>query len=107
MINTLQKEKLKNNWKDESGECLALVRVYDPLSFWQCYLIAMNNDDEILCIVSAGKKSRAIIVEWTLRELEMLYNAHGEGVQVDYEYRPRQVKEILKKLKEKEIYEWN
>ena len=102
MITTEQSKKLKANWgvKADSMACLAELRVYDPLSSWQCYIFAQNpeNDNEIMCLISGGKNLEPMVTEWTLHELSLLYNAHGEGVQIDQEYRPRRAAELFKIL---------
>ena len=109
MIKPEQMEKLKANWgeKAEGMTCLAEVRLYDPLSDWQCYIYAINpqNIDEIMCLISCGKGLTPITTEWRLAELYLLYNNHGEGIEVDNEYRPRRVSDLFKKLNELRIYE--
>ena len=108
MIDERKKLKLMTYWGDKATAmaCLAEVRVYDPLSDWQCYIYAVNpnNDDEIMCLISGGKNLEPIVTEWTFSELGLLYNSDGEGVQVDDEYRPRRVAEIFKKLSETGVY---
>ena len=102
MIKQKQMEKLKASWGviAESMDCKAEVRVYDPLSLWECYIYSMNpdNEDEIMCLISGGKNLEPIITQWKLSELSYLYNADGEGVEIDEEYRPRHIAEILKRL---------
>lgn len=101
MLNNIQKEKLKANWGSPASSmaCLAEMRVYDPLSSWQCYIYAMNPDDEdqISCLIK-GFTTEAC--EWRLSELQSRFNAEGEPLQVDTEYRPRRVAELFKKLSE-------
>ena len=106
MLNIKQQEKLKANWgeKASSMACMAEVRVYDPLSPWECYIYAMNPDDEdeICCII---KGFFVEVCEWRLSELASHFNAHGEAPEVDKEYRPRRAAELFKKLSEPELYE--
>lgn len=101
-IDSKQSAKLKDNWgaKAESLQCQAELRVYDPLSDWQCYIYAMNpdNENEIMCLISGGKNIEPVTVDWTLYEMSLLYNSHGEGVEIDTEYRPRQTAELFKML---------
>jgi len=102
MLNSAQIDKLKANWgqKADSLACYAEVRVYDPLSFWECYIFAMNpeDDDEIECIVKVGKDQPASVEKWFMTNIKGLFNSHGEGVQVDDEYRPRRAAELFKQL---------
>src|ERR1043166_3094410 len=108
MLSQKQTEKLKANWGEltETMECNAEVRVYDPLSDYECYIFGINqeNEDEILCIINI---SGAEVAQWSLKELEACYNSHGEGLQVDFEYRPRQAKEIYRRLIRGSYYEYN
>jgi hypothetical protein len=102
MLTQMQKENLKNSWGKK--ECplgrMAQVRIYDTLSLWQCYLLAMNpsDEDEILCILSAHPLLTPGVANWRLSEIGSLYNQNGERVQVDVEYRPRQANIIFKEL---------
>lgn len=102
------KGKLMKNWGDkaECMECNAEFRVYDPKSYWQCFLLAMNpeNQQEIKCIISGGNNLEPTLTEWTDYELSLLYNDDGEGVQIDTEYRPRKAAEIWRKLNEQKKY---
>lgn len=98
------KEKLKKNWGEraEALQCLAEIRLYDPLSPWQCYILALDPEDEttVFCIISGGNNLEAMATTWTLYEIAMLYNAYGEGVKIDQEYRPRKAEIIFKELQE-------
>lgn len=102
MLSNSQREKLKASWgeKASSMACMAEVRVYDPLSPWECYIYALNpeNEDEICCII---KGFFVEVTEWRLSELASRFNAEGEPVQVDYEYRPRRAAELFKILNER------
>lgn len=102
MISHFQKEKLKASWGDKatSMACMAEVRVYDPLSPWECYIYALNpeNEDEICCILNGFTLE---VCEWRLSELASRFNAEGERVQVDYDYRPCRAAELFKILNQK------
>ncbi len=102
MLSNQQKDKLKSSWGDKatSMSCMAEVRIYDPLSAWECYIYAMNpeDEDEISCIIN-GFTIEAI--EWRLNELYERYNVEGEPVQLDQEYRPRRAAELFKILHER------
>jgi len=108
MLTIQKKKKLIANWGDEAEamECTAEVRVYDPLSSWECYIYALNpeNEDEIWCIV---KGFFVEVSKWSLQELFSRYNTEGELVQVDDEYVPRHVSEIYRILKERSFDECN
>ena len=96
-----QKKALINNWGDraESLACNAIVRLYDPLSKWECYLYAMNPQDEndVLVILRNGLGVCVLNETWTMNELDALFNEHGEGIGVDESYRPRSIESILKR----------
>ena len=95
------KQKLLANWgeKASSMACMAEVRIYDPLSPWQCYIYAMNPEDEneILCII---KGHEVEVCEWKMSELEIAFNSDGEPPLIDDEYRPILASEVYKKLME-------
>ncbi len=92
--------KLKNNWGDKANsmDCMVEVRVYDPLSSWECYIFAMNpdNEDEISCIIKGFFVE--IVEAWSVKEIMSRFNSEGESLQIDYEYRPRKAAELFKTL---------
>lgn len=93
-------EKLKANWgeKAESLAAIAELRVFDPLSTWECYIFAMNpqDEDEISCILHGFTVE---VCNWRLSELASHFNAEGESPIVDREYRPRKAETILRMLR--------
>lgn len=99
MITPKQKEKLKVSWgeKADSLSCNAEVRVYDPLSSWECYIYAINplDEDEIACII---KGFFVEVCDWRLSEIATHFNSAGEQPIIDYEYRPRLASEVFKIL---------
>jgi len=99
ILNHKQLEKLKANWgeKADGMECKAEVRVYDPLSKIEFYIYALNpdNDDDIMFL---GVSDNLELGQWSMQSLKSFYNAHGEPLTVDQEYRPRYINEIFKKL---------
>lgn len=109
MLNETQIEKLKANWgaRAEALACYAEVRLFDPCSSWQCFIVAMNPDDEdeIYCIISTNPKTQPDVSVWSLVDVSLLFNSEGEGVRVDQEYRPMRAAELFKKLSELTIYE--
>ena len=102
MLTHEKKQRLINNWGEraDSLECMAEVRVFDPLSSWECFIYALNPDDEnqISCIINGFEVEITI---WSLSELAMCFNSHGEAPQIDKEYRPRQTAILYKILKER------
>jgi len=102
MLNNNQIERLTSNWGDKSDsmDCFAEVRVYDPLSSWECYIYALNpeDNDEIECIVKVSRNQKATVERWYLSAIKCLFNQHGERVEIDYEYRPRKADELLRIL---------
>lgn len=97
-----QKQKLMQNWENAHAlQCRAEIRVYDPLSSFQCYIIGMYDEDEdtIYCIIQTNKCDTPKTTLYTMLQLDEMYNENGEGLEIDLEYRPRQALEILKQLK--------
>jgi len=101
MITKTQSDRLKDNWgaPAEALACYALIRFFDPLSPWECYLLAQNPDDEdeIACLI---KGFFVELSHWRLSELANRYNAAGEPIQIDNHYRPRRAAELFKQLSE-------
>lgn len=104
MLNPHQKQKLMKSWgeKADSMACLAEVRVFDPLSSWECYIYAINPDDEdeISCIINGFELE---VSTWSMKSLEASFNEHGEHPIIDKEYRPRQAVDLFKILTERKI----
>lgn len=109
MISSHKVERLKSNWGDKASSmnCLAQVRVYDPLSNWECYIYALNpeDSDEVECIIKVGKDQPACAERWFLTKIFSLFNYDGEGVKIDGEYRPRRTHELFKALNQDRIYD--
>jgi hypothetical protein len=100
MLSQALKDKLKANWSlAESMACKAEMRVYDPLSSWQCYIIAMdpNNDDHIMCIISVSEWV-CVLTPWLISEIGRSYNSEGERPSIDYDYRPKMASQVFKQL---------
>lgn len=104
MLSDKQKEKLKASWgeKADAMACLAEVRVYDPLSTWECYIYALNpqDEDEIACMINGFSLE---VCDWKLSEISLTFNANGESPIIDDEYRPRRAAELFKVLSERLI----
>lgn len=85
--------------------CYAEARFYDPCSTWQCYLLAMNpqDQDEIVCILDGFDVE---LCNYSLKELFTKYNVEGECVMCDTEYKPRIAAQIFKTLNERKN-PWN
>lgn len=99
MITDSQRERLKKNWGEKSiaMACSAEVRMFDPLSKWECFIYAINPDDEdeISCIINGFTVE---VCDWRLSELNKEFNAYGESPVADKEYRPKQASELFKEL---------
>lgn len=88
------------NWSHrESIQCKAVVKLIDPLSSFECYILAQNphNPDEIYCLINAFTLETG---PFSLEDVLGFYNHDGEGLVQDTEYRPRAYWEIYKKLRE-------
>ena len=100
------KQNLQNNWgeKAEALACKAMLRLYDPLSTWECYVLAMNpqDHDEVYCILHGASVE---VCTCSMKEILSMYNNHGDGVQGDLQFRPRCAKQIYDKLMEFQHYE--
>jgi len=104
-----KKERLKQSWGDkaEAMECNAEVRVYDPNSSWQCFIYAMNPEDEneIMTIEAFGRPYEIHHGVGEMSRLLNMYQSNGEPLEIDFEFRPRNAGEILRKLRETGYYD--
>lgn len=95
---------LKDSWgeKAEAMQCYAEWRFYDPTSAWECYVYAVNPEDEdtCMCIIRVNTPFSGEIVEWSLNAIRSLYNEQGEGVVLDHDFRRIRACELFKKLNE-------
>ncbi len=101
MINSKQQDRLLSNWEHrETLTTNAEVRIYDPLSKWECYLVAMNPQctEEVYVILNGAYPSTA---EWTLTEIMQCYNSLGDHPFVDPYFQPTNAGDLFKKLKDK------
>lgn len=101
LINQELSQRLQKNWSIAlSAECFAEARVYDSLSHWQCWLLAQNPEslNTLLVVIAATSVE---MTEFPLSYLESLYNADGEGVTLDTEYRPIMASQLFKTLNER------
>lgn len=82
---------------------MAELRVYDPLSSWECYILAINPDDHdhISCIYNSHIVGPQVDEASSLADLQLCYNREGESPIVDIEYRPRRAAELFKRLSDK------
>lgn len=101
MINSKQRTRLYANWiHRETLTTNAEVRLYDPLSPWECYIIAMNESfpDEIYIILNGAYPETAT---WTLSEVIQCYNSLGDHPVVDEHFKPENAGRLLRKLNDK------
>jgi hypothetical protein len=102
MIPSDTKERLLANWLvADSMACYAECKIYDPLSRWACYILAINplNEDEILCIFTG---LGVTIETYSMSSIRHMYNTQGEPPQLDKEYRRMWASELFKKLNDGE-----
>lgn len=108
MLSSKQKQKLKQNWAGaEALACKAEVRLYDPASKWQCYLVAIDpqDDDTAYGIISSNPQEPPQATVFGLQSIFSMFNSLGEGIRLDASYRPILASSILKKLQELTPYE--
>ncbi len=95
----LLKQRLKANWGDKATAlaCYAEVRYYDPLSCWECFLLALEPTDEdtMYCII---KGDNVEVCEYSLKKLYSLFNAEGVSPRYDVYFRRQRADVLLRKL---------
>ena len=101
MITETQKQRLMANWGEraDSLACNAEIRLYDANGPWECYIYAINpdNEDEIMAIVKAEMVETCTC---SLTELMSMYDLEGQPIRQDRCFRPRHAEVILKRLQE-------
>jgi len=90
--------ELLNNWDTaESLNCNAILRYYDPNSYWQCFILAVNpqDEDEMYCIIASVEVDSQV---WRFSEMNRLFNSDGESPSLDLTFRPIRADVLLKQL---------
>jgi hypothetical protein len=102
MLSEKVKESLMLNWgsKAESMNCYAEVKLSLEECFWHCYIYAIDPEDEdkILCITQ--DPGSVCTIEWSLKELFLLYDLNGEPPVIDDQFRRTRASELFKRLSE-------
>ncbi len=100
MLDQKIKNKLKKNWgeKAETLNCYAEVKLIDPLSSWACYIFAMQEDEEVINCVIYSDACGAEIYTQCIKDIQKMYNEHGEHPIIDKEFRRTRVIELMKRL---------
>ena len=98
------KERLFKNWgvMAETFQCNAEVRLYDALSCWECYLLAINpeNEDEAF-IFSIDEMRHLEIGIDSLSHILSTWNSEGEFMEIDGTFVPRKANALLEILKQR------
>lgn len=98
----MNKDKLMSNWGDqaEALACFAEARFYDKASTWECFLLAIDPDDEdtVKCIVKTNAKAHPTVETWSLQSIFSCFNEYGETPTLDNDFKPRRAAELFKSL---------
>lgn len=92
------KETLESNWlhKDD-GDCMAVYRLYDPQSDWECLVYAQNPDDqEEIAVLVTHPTPELCVDRW--RDLDAAMNIFP-GLRWDDNFVPVRVNTYLRRLK--------
>ena len=103
MISQTEINNLIANWGDSMGEMIqknAMIRIFDHLSKWECFLIAINpeDQDEVFCLLNGFHPELDI---WRLTEIFECYNKDGDHPRIDDRFVPINARQLLQNLKEK------
>lgn len=97
MLSDTIKDKLRANWAlADTLIVKAYARYYDKTAKWECYIYALNPDDdnEIKCVI-INRDSKSL-VGWNLEDLYACYDQWGEPYQLDAGHVPRIAADIYK-----------
>lgn len=101
MIPPKIRDRLTENWGSEadSMQAVAQIKFIDEHSKWACYVYALNpnDDDTVACIIDSPECFE--VCEWSLKEIERLFNSQGESPDIDSEYSPVKAIYIIKRLR--------
>jgi len=104
MINEATTQKLKDNWGDKA-ECLACnaeIKLFDPLSCWECYILAINPNDENECkVILVNEAKEVLVLDTLMQDLLGRWNGEGEFMEIDHMFKPRQASSLFKILNER------
>lgn len=100
MISEQMKEKLKHNWgeKADALHCFCEVKIQEPAGRWECYIYAINPEDEDQCMGIMKFNTMVSAQEWSIQDLMHTYNYKGEYPIIDKEFRRRKADVLYKKL---------
>lgn len=104
MLDEHTKERLKANWGDKA-ECMACnaeLRLFDPLSSWECYLLAINPLDENESkVILVNEAHEVQVLQANMLDLFGRWNGEGEYMEIDPMFKPRQASALFKVLNER------
>lgn len=95
------RKRLKANWGEsaDSLNCFAEAKLYDPLSSWACYLLALDESElNVYCIIYTNTIGIEICT-MLLQDLYNMYNREGEQPILDPEFRPLRAIELIRRLR--------
>ncbi len=97
-------DKLTANWGAmcDSLSCNAEAKLYDPNGIWECYMLAINpqDDDETRAII-VDEDNSLYVETISLSHLLSKWNGEGEFMELDTSFVPRLASELYKVLKER------
>lgn len=99
-MNESIKEKLRANWGERADalDCMVYVKVMglEECKQWACFIYAMDPHDESVVLTLTRDNQDSQLIEWNLNDLMALFDQQGTYVFFDKEFRPRNLKVILK-----------
>lgn len=102
MLSESIKDNLKANWgeKADALECLAPIKIHgiDYDGEWCCFIFAMNPEDEDEVMTLTRDRQDYELMLWSVDYIFNLFGNDGEYVKIDHEYKPRNVKTLLKSV---------
>ncbi len=103
MIPDSIKERLKQNWgsRADALACYAEMRIFDPLSCWECYFLALDPDEENAKVIIVDHDRLVHVVEESANHLLTKWNGQGDIVEQDPHFVRRQASALFKVLNER------
>jgi hypothetical protein len=103
---TENRSNLIDNWENrETLEGIIPLRVFDPRSEWECYIIAQDPDDED-CVYCMICDSSVELQEININDLMNQTNHRGDHLEVDPYFRPVKASSLFRKLQKTKGVIW-
>lgn len=104
MLSESEKNRLKSNWGEraEALACNAEIKLFDPLSSWECYFLAIDPmDEDNAKVIIVDEDRQVLVTDASVQDLFGKWNGQGEFMEIDPQFVPRTASSLFKVLNER------